>query len=240
MPEWAIETVCPVFWNRAPLVMRLQRVFIGRFHHGHRQTLRFPFGLGLAACAAGEAVAPVVPVSAAMAEVELARPPVGRKVVERWEDGHEEVWTLVAADDETATWQLEEGGESQYIIPFSTHLRWTGTNVGHSTIEGDAKALYPLRVGQEASWQRTGVNNGNAFSQRIRCTVDGEERVTVAAGAFDTYRVACRSGDDPTRPNHTSTYHFAPEVNQVVKMQRRTADRRNEWGWEVVSIEDPS
>ena len=196
--------------------------------------------LGLAACAAGEPPAAVVPVAAPLAAVELTRPPIGRKIVERWHDGHDEVWTLVAANDESATWRLEEGGDSQYIIPFSTHLRWSGTNVGHSTIEGDPKALFPLRVGQEASWNRTGVNNGNAFSQRIRCKVDGEERVTVAAGAFDTYRVVCTGGSDPARPSNTSTYHFAPEVNQVVKMQRRTADRRNEWGWEVVSIEDPS
>ena len=87
--------------------------------------------------------------------------------------------------------------------------------------------LWPLRVGNVASYSETGtwVGKGGAESSyhtAWSCAVTGTERVSVLAGDFDTYKIVCkryfvsRKKKTRTRLREVKTWNYAPEVGHHV------------------------
>ena len=90
-----------------------------------------------------------------------------------------------------------------------------------------ATTLWPLRVGNAASYSETGtwVGKGGAESsyQTVwSCEVTGTERVSIMAGDFDTYKIVCkrlsisRKKKNRTRLREVKTWNYAPEVGHYV------------------------
>lgn len=193
--------------------------------------------VALAGCATPEVR---VPVSAPLAEVPYAAPPMGRQFTQRNQDGRLDVWTVAEIDGEQVVFDIDGGRREVMPTPFWSSVEWRfDSTTGHSRNEGDPKALYPLRIGSRAEWTRVGVNKGQPFNSQVRCEVKDQVRVAVPAGEFDTYEVACTSGSNREQPSATNTYFFAPSINHPVKFARRTQDRKDEWGFELVSLTDP-
>jgi len=90
-----------------------------------------------------------------------------------------------------------------------------------------ATTLWPLRVGNAASYSETGtwVSKGGAestYHTAWSCAVAGTERVSVMAGDFDTYQIVCkrysisRKKKDRIRLREVKTWNYAPEVGHYV------------------------
>ena len=195
--------------------------------------------LGLTGCATvpGEQA---MPVSAPLGPVAYADPPVGRQIIRTAENGGNLTWTVVAVEPGLVHLTTDRGGEVEAVTPFLAARRWSlESTSGDVVVEGDPRALYPLSVGKEARWKLVGVMNDRQTDFTVHCNVAGEERVEVAAGAFDTYKIVCLSGSDPSQFWRTTTFYFAPSVNDYVREVVRTRDRRGERDTELVAMVDP-
>lgn len=83
---------------------------------------------------------------------------------------------------------------------------------------GSPRQLFPMKVGSKASWtaQSQFFENGKQVSQsssRRTCTVTGEERITVPAGAFDTFAIDCQT---PAEQMSRQEW-YAPSIGTVVR-----------------------
>lgn len=88
-------------------------------------------------------------------------------------------------------------------------------------------AIWPLKVG---SFDRLRVqgskrqDDGTRKPLRVRehaCQVMGSERITVAAGTFDAYRVECKRYGNK-RMAERRIWHFAPAIGHYVRYERLT------------------
>jgi hypothetical protein len=59
---------------------------------------------------------------------------------------------------------------------------------------------WPLRVGSTATYTvKSGLADDPAAGDYWRCAVESRESIAVAAGTFDTYKIACRLDGEPSR-----------------------------------------
>lgn len=101
------------------------------------------------------------------------------------------------------------------------------TTSGGAELVSQTGSLWPLRVGNSADYvyrftsrnESTGVE-GDPYLIRYECRVPETERVEVPKGTFDTFRVVC---DEHWRQRHwqTETWHYAPELEHVVRHEVR-------------------
>lgn len=90
--------------------------------------------------------------------------------------------------------------------------------------------IWPLAVGKTSSFStnisfrsKETMDQGE-FKQYWRCNVDGAERVRVAAGTFNTYRITCERRSRSPRTGRTYyrqkvIYHYAPEIGTYVRYE---------------------
>lgn len=195
--------------------------------------------LGVVGCATGPSE-PAMPVSAPLGPVAYADPPVGRQLIRTAENGGNLTWTVVAVEPGIVHLTTDRGGEVEAVTPFLAARRWSlESTSGDVVVEGDPRAFFPLTVGKEGRWKLVGIMNDRQTEFSVHCTVAGEERVEVAAGSFDTYKIVCLNGGDPNLFYRTNTFYFAPSVNDYVKEVVRTRDRRGERDTELVALVDP-
>lgn len=123
------------------------------------------------------------------------------------------------------TWVREENA-------FAPSLRFAncGGSDGAQKITGEEGKIWPLRVGSAQSWSIVGQNaNGDTWETTRRCKVESTERVTVPAGAFDTYKVVCL---DNWR---TRTWYYAPAIKATVLFTNYDSQRQSIDKFELVS-----
>ena len=88
---------------------------------------------------------------------------------------------------------------------------------------------FPMQVGTKSSYEKQPWSNRNGYDSAT-CEVKGEEKVSVAAGAFDTLRIECtgfwnRVIDDQPGSNRgrsgriTTAFWYAPAIGRWVKSQ---------------------
>ena len=162
---------------------------------------------------------PAAKVAAAPAKAELppgvARPwKVGENAVWKQRGGKELSWKTVKLDGSIAELHGSTGCKVT-IEPgaYGPTRSWRDCSghTGSLKIEKRAGGLFPLAVGNTASWQYSGRNDkGNTWSGTRSCKVAGTANVTVPAGDFDTYHVICRQ--DSSRYD----YWFSPELGFTV------------------------
>ena len=101
-----------------------------------------------------------------------------------------------------------------------------------------ATTLWPLRVGNAASYSETGtwVSKGGAesfYQTAWSCAVTGTERVSVMAGDFDTYKIVCKrysvskKKKNRTRLREAKTWNYAPAVGIMCLPPPRITPTKN-------------
>jgi len=139
---------------------------------------------------------------------------------------------VVSAQGDTVTWRIPSGASwtTKTGSMFNTS-RWFGSaNYGDGVqwFSGETSALFPLRVGKSIRYTAKGESTETPEGWELQwtCTVPSQERIKVAAGTFDTFKVICH------RDVQTRTYYYAPQVGMYVM---RITTGRNQGVKELVS-----
>ena len=82
---------------------------------------------------------------------------------------------------------------------------------------------FPMQLGQKTEYEKQPWANGNGHSS-AKCEAKAEEKVTVAAGTFDTVRVECagfwnRVFDGTRSGRFSQTIWYSAKVNRSIKTQ---------------------
>lgn len=179
--------------------------------------------LFLAGCQTNALVAPLQ-VGPQLAPGQLPQYVVGESFA--FDDGRFD--TVVAIDGETVTWKNKYGIDVQryrnFIVP---DLSWRTRN-RVSSLDTDVipTDLWPLSPGKMSKRFRAfqtvvwpdGERPTLEFEYEWQCRVTGTKTVTVPAGRYDTYSVACvrfYAGGSIVR--QTRTFYYAPALGHFVK-----------------------
>lgn len=152
--------------------------------------------------------------------------------------------TVIAAKGDLVTWRSDRGiinrQSHDFLLP---PVSWqTRTRRSRAKITANTGTLWPLKIGNKVRFDVSRVISGNdgspirELSQSWQCVVEGTERLTVAAGSFDTYKIPCfRYTANTSNWRQTRTYYYAPEIGHYVVREdihiNRPSKRR-----ELVSI----
>jgi hypothetical protein len=182
-------------------------------------------GLSLGLLAACAAPIETNPVTTTLAPAALPERQVGETFTYLMDSGEEVDSTVTTIEGDRVSWRSSDGEEWTAITPFggSSAVLWSTTDGdGHQEFTPHPGGLFPLEVGKSLTVSYQGVNSGESFTGRQRCTVSEQARVEVPHGAYDSFVVVCQRGRDLSRPSSTRTYYYAPEVgeNVIVITQR--------------------
>lgn len=141
---------------------------------------------------------------------------VGDSFVFRFGNGVQQTEKVVAVRGDRVWWALADGAKwtTSSGAMFNTS-RWSGTKnfgKGRQRFTRWSRSLFPLRVGRSVRYRAIGRSSQDTKEWMLKwtCTVPSEQRVTVVAGSFDTYRVIC------SRLGQTRTYYYSPQVGFYV------------------------
>jgi len=140
-----------------------------------------------------------------------------------FDDGRSAVVTAVS--DQQVTWRHNNGATStgyrNFILPVSAWKR-NGSR-GNATSNAPADMLWPLATGNRGQYQSRQVITRNdqagatQLSRQWYCSVEGTQRVSVPAGSFDTYVIACeRYSSTSYSWRATRRYFYAPDLGHYV------------------------
>jgi hypothetical protein len=180
--------------------------------------------LALAACQTTEETAEL-PASAELAPIEKPNHAVGTRFVFKRQDGQDVTLTFTArADDGSYTVANSEG--CTYTRPdnnrFAPDTSWRGCDgtEGTQQIHASEGSIWPLKVGATQRWTYDGKNsNGQSWRGTRTCEVPAAVRVTIAAGAFDAFKVVCR--DEGEGFHATRTWYVAPALQGATALYLR-------------------
>lgn len=151
-----------------------------------------------AACSQG-ANLPVSPAASPMPIVEERRGAVGDVYVFERIDGSRFTSTITSVEGDRATVENDDGciyvSRRNGFAPLDRWHNCSGT--GSQDVVRIGESIFPLQIGKTESWEYSGIDNQGRSWEGVRnCSVESEVRVTVPAGAFDTYYILC---SDPVR-----------------------------------------
>ncbi len=140
-----------------------------------------------------------------------------------FDDGRSAVVTAVS--NQQVTWHYNNGATStgyrNFILPALTWQR-NGSR-GKATSSAPADMLWPLATGKRGQYQsrqvitRNDQANATQLSRQWYCSVEGTKRVSVPAGSFDTYVIACeRYSSTGQSWRATRRYYYAPDLGHYV------------------------
>lgn len=139
-------------------------------------------------------------------------------------DNPRETWTIVEVTQDEISWESDLGGTRQTTLdPLLPSLRSAAPEIGAVTriITEKEGNLWPLVVGNESRFVVAAGMDQPPYSQSLAwsCRVVGTNLVTVEAGQFNAYKIACARSDGL----RLNTYH-APAVGYFVRREVSTAE----------------
>jgi hypothetical protein len=148
---------------------------------------------------------------------------VGDSFTYRFASGAEQTEVVTSTDADRTGWRLPATGATwttRNSTMFNTEA-WSGTaryGGGTQRFQGDLGRLFPLAVGKSVRYRADGRNHtapgdasgGAPWSVEWTCSVVAQERVAIAAGSFDTFRVVC------AREGQIRTYFHSPALGMYV------------------------
>lgn len=181
---------------------------------------------GLAACVTTGTPVPASPVA--------SLPPAERPVYDvgtrfTYRDGSAEIVSeLVDRGAGGDTWRESSGCKWTEPEPFGPPVSWTGCDgrSGKATVGAASGSLWPLRVGNQASWSVRAPD----WQTTRRCVVADTVKVTVPAGAFDAYRIVCED-DFATR-----TWFYSPVLAASVAYTRVHRKQGQQANYQLASL----
>ena len=198
------------------------------------QYLPAAFALALSACQGG------LPEEMATATelAPMARPEinVGDKRYSLKDGETEVVTTAVAVNDDGVKFSSSLGCEWTEIgWGFAPSTQWSNCSPwkdGTQKITATRGDLWPLKVGNEVSYDLTGTDTGgDSWKTTRNCKVEKQARITTVSGEYDTFKVVCR--DEWTN----RTWYMSPDAKTDVEFVR-TRKRQNQTNkWEFMKFE---
>ena len=158
---------------------------------------------------------------AAKAELPPAELPVrrvGDKLVYLDKKGREVTDEVTGVDSESTSEQSSDGCSWTSVNGYGPVLKWSecAGDSGTRTVKKRKGGLFPLEVGNKASWKFRGKNNkGSSWSDTRKCNVKGTANVTVPAGSFDTFHIVCAESWARWE------WYYAPELGVSVTYRRK-------------------
>ncbi len=162
---------------------------------------------------------------------------------------------VVVADNERVEWQNHYGNRSVGFPDFTyKRSEWqTNTRVGLRSFaqtsylfDKPTTTLWPLTLKSKTRYDEKGKWIGKDGIERVydsfwRCDVEGQERVKVAAGEFDTWRICCSRFRDSysfpkSRAREYKTWYYAPSVGHWVLRTRDNRSLKPDTRKELVAI----
>jgi len=175
----------------------------------------------LAACAQVETSEP----TASLEPAENVNHPVGTTLVVSDQD-ERVTWQKTAVTEQGSVWQGSDGCKytSYNSNPFAPAVTFENCdgNTGTQKIQSKSGSLFPLKVGNTASWKLIGKDQQYNWNTTRWCRVSDEVNLSVPAGSYDAYKVVCR--DDW----NTRTFYYAPEAAANAAFIRVHKDRGTE------------
>ena len=116
-------------------------------------------------------------------------------------------------------------------LSWSSHPSWGAVE---QNIIGNPGTLFPLQEGNISAFGIRGSSEKvpTGWEDEVRCTVSGQENVTVPAGTFTTYRIDC------SRKNVETSLYYAPVAQNYVLRERTFANSRSRKELMSVSLSD--
>ena len=112
-----------------------------------------------------------------------------------------------------------------------------------------ASTLWPLRAGNVTNYSETGTwiekdGTRSSYQTEWSCTVKGTERVSVMAGDFDTFKIACKRYYVSSRTNKSyireaKTWYYAPAVGHYVLIESKYYSERKPRRQELLAVLPP-
>ena len=134
-------------------------------------------------------------------------------------DNQDMTWQVVNISDQTINWQSDTG-EQQITTtnPLLPAIEWNSRarGKGKRLISNKTGQFFPLKAGQQVMFKTT-VNTDKppyAWEFDWNCAIAGEEKIQIALGTFDTFRVEC-SRQEPEK----WIFYYAPRIGYYVKME---------------------
>ena len=128
------------------------------------------------------------------------------------------VETVVSTDQHGVEWQNAAG--SRWVTPLDFTLP-----AGQSVNAMVQQPLpWPLTIGAIGKYS---VRSDPGSVDPWSCAVEGREKVSVAAGIFDTYAIVCRPEDDSPGTGESRAWYYAPAVRHYVRYVDSAANPSN-------------
>ncbi len=118
------------------------------------------------------------------------------------------VETVVSADRHSVAWQNVTG--SRWSSPFDFTLA-TGHENGFTVQQ---PLSWPLSVGAVSNYA---VKSSAGAADPWQCAVEQREKISVAAGTFDTYKILCHPEGDASGAGQSRTWYYAPALRHYVR-----------------------
>lgn len=149
-----------------------------------------------------------------------------------FDDGTTSVVTAVS--NEQVGWRYNNGATStgyrNFILPA---LLWkSASSRSEATSNAPADMLWPLATGNRGQYQsyqaitRDDQAGSTQLSRQWYCSVEGAKRVSVPAGSFDTYVIACERYSSTSHSwRATRRYYYAPDLGHYVIREDKYRNR---------------
>jgi peptidoglycan hydrolase-like protein with peptidoglycan-binding domain len=129
------------------------------------------------------------------------------------------VETVVSADPHGVEWQNAAG--SRWVAPPDFTLP-----AGQSDNAMVQQPLsWPLAIGAISKYS---VKSDPGPIDPWRCAVEGREKISVAAGVFDTYAIVCRPDDGSPGTGQSRAWYYAPALRHYVRYVDSAASSSND------------
>jgi hypothetical protein len=186
----------------------------------------------LAAC---EAPIETQPASATLAPMPKPPDPKAGDIVVGERNGERTTIEVVSLDGSVMTATDSRGctykRDLQYSM-FSPAIAWNAncsSSAGQVEIHSMKGEIWPLQVGKTWSYDADGQTSSQ-WTSDMTCSVKDTAFISVPAGSFDTYHVACST------KWYTKDFYVAPEAEIAVLVQQRPRGNSNasNYTWKLV------
>ncbi|MCB1758507.1 MAG: hypothetical protein KDI68_01835 [Gammaproteobacteria bacterium] len=138
---------------------------------------------------------------------------------------------VVAADDDSVA--IRRSANYSYrlrhdpLLPPERVERRSGVTLTELKPQGESASLWPLELGKEMHFESHSRKPGqeDARINYWHCGVEGSERISLAIGTFDTYRIECARHNRRNRIKQTTVYYYAVDIGQIVLRIDQSASR---------------
>jgi hypothetical protein len=138
-----------------------------------------------------------------------------------------QVETVVSVNKERVEWKNAVGSRwssaRDFVLPSSR------TDSGPV----DRPLAWPLKVGATARYvvmvlSADPGNSSRKTAEIWQCTVEGRERIAVAAGSFDTYRIVCQLDRGTPNTTHARSWYYAPAIGHYIRYVDTASSKPND------------